>query len=137
FQVLLDDSAIAQLLAEVRARLAPHGRFAFETRNPAMQAWRRWTPKATRQVVAIDGLGFVETWHQANEPLGETLAFESFHRFETGETLTSRGVLRFPRQARIETLLRQAGFTTVDWLGDWDGGPMRDDSEEIIAVASA
>ena len=137
FQVLLDDSAIAELLAEVLARLAPHGRFAFETRNPAMGSWRRWTPEETRRVVTVDGFGPVETWHRASEPVGETVAFESFYRFETGETLTSQSVLRFADQPRIDALLRKAGFAAVEWLGGWDAGPIRVDSEELIAIASA
>lgn len=137
FQVLLDDSAISDLFAQVRRRLTSGGAFAFETRNPVMQAWRHWTPEASRRSIQIDGQGHVEAWHQATEPAGETVAFESFYRFETGETLTSRGVLRFPRQPQIDALLRQAGFTKVDWLGDWDGGPLLEDSEELIAIAYA
>lgn len=39
FQCLLTDEEILETLTEVRRRLAPGGRFLFETRNPARRAW--------------------------------------------------------------------------------------------------
>lgn len=39
FQCLLTDDEILETLVEVRRRLAPTGRFLFETRNPARKAW--------------------------------------------------------------------------------------------------
>jgi SAM-dependent methyltransferase len=45
FQVLLTDEEVRQALASVRSALTDGGRFSFETRNPAVRAWERWTPE--------------------------------------------------------------------------------------------
>jgi hypothetical protein len=31
--------------------------------------------------------------------------------------------------------LAQAGFTHIDWFGDWSGAPFTSESREIIAIA--
>ncbi|MFD6620214.1 class I SAM-dependent methyltransferase, partial [Streptomyces albidoflavus] len=53
FQVLVEDAEIRTALDAVRGLLAPGGRFAFETRNPAVRAWEGWTPSAA---VVVDGV---------------------------------------------------------------------------------
>ena len=46
-QLLTDDDAVG-LLRAAADHLLPDGRFVFETRNPAAQAWLSWTPEHSR-----------------------------------------------------------------------------------------
>lgn len=53
---------------------------------------------------------------------------------ETGER---RHALRLRTATEIEALLRAAGFTRLDWYGDWDGRPFHHRAERVIVVARA
>src|SRR5476649_155288 len=56
FQAIVADEDIRHLTASVRRALVPGGRFAFETRNPAAQAWERWRPENAVVVTDPDGV---------------------------------------------------------------------------------
>jgi SAM-dependent methyltransferase len=135
FQVFLTDTEILETFNALRRVMAPTGRLAFETRNPKAEAWRAWTPEASRRTVTVNGLGQVETWHALTSVEGERVAFDSFYRIGD-EVLASQATLRFAGQELIDKLLRQAGFETMTWAGDWTGGPVQQDSQELIVVAS-
>jgi len=53
----------------------------------------------------------------------------------SGERETSYHSIRLYRGPEIRQRLRAAGFTEVRLLGDWDGSPLRDQSDRIIAVS--
>ena len=53
FQVFLTDDDIARTLTAVWTALADGGRYAFETLNPVLRPWERWT--GSEQVIAADG----------------------------------------------------------------------------------
>jgi ubiquinone/menaquinone biosynthesis C-methylase UbiE len=52
---------------------------------------------------------------------------------EKGE---KRHALKLRTATEINQLLRAAGFTSIEYFGDWSGSPLRHDSEHFIAVAS-
>jgi hypothetical protein len=39
-------------------------------------------------------------------------------------------------QAELVKHLQQAGFTQMQWFGNWDSSPLQSDSPEIIVVAN-
>jgi SAM-dependent methyltransferase len=136
FQVFLTDADIRAVLANARRHLAPEGRFALETRNPAARAWEGWTPEATRRHVTLAGIGAVEIHIRVTSMAGDVVGFETHHRFAAdGALRISRSRLRFLDQAALAGHLVEAGFGTVRWAGDWDGSPITPHSREIIAVA--
>ena len=45
FQVFLGGDDQRAVLAAIARHLAPKGRFIFDSRNPAVEAWRRWRPE--------------------------------------------------------------------------------------------
>ena len=49
-QLLTDDDAVA-VLRTAAHHLRAEGRFVFETRNPAAEAWLRWTPEHSARTV--------------------------------------------------------------------------------------
>jgi SAM-dependent methyltransferase len=130
-QIFLDDASLVATLQAVRRALRPGGRIAFESRNPAARAWEEWTPERSRRRVQN-----VEVWQERDDTLDASrIAFTTFYRFEDGETLEARSELRFRTQAELTALLNQAGFTQIDWYGDWNRAPVEETSRELIAVA--
>ena len=143
FQCLPGEDDIRGTLAAVRRRLAPGGRFLFESRNPAARAWLGWDSAEDGPVLSETSAGRVASeWSLLEVAGGEhgavLVTFEERTRFlADGAAFASRSTLRFTSAARLAVLLAEAGFARVDWFGDWDGGPLdAGASREIIAAAS-
>ncbi len=136
FQVFLDDAAIARVLRVAYEHLAPGGRLLFESRNPRVRAWEGWTPEASRTRVIVEGWGSVEVQHRLLSVEADLIRFETAYRVtKTAHTKVSKSTLRFLPQEAIARHLTAAGFSGVNWFGDWTGGPLLPDSREMIAVA--
>jgi ubiquinone/menaquinone biosynthesis C-methylase UbiE len=138
FQCLLTDEEILETLTEVRLRLAPGGRFLFETRNPARRAWLDWQSPDGPDAVESSAGPLLTAWTLV-EVRGELVTFEGWTRFEAdGAEVTDTSTLRFAPPARLAALLHEAGYGAVEWRGDWDGSAFdASTSREIIVVASA
>lgn len=50
FQTLVTDDEIRMALAAIRSALVDGCRFAFETRNPLVRAWKSWTPANAAEI---------------------------------------------------------------------------------------
>ena len=138
FQVFVEDEELHAALAAVHAALKSHGRFVFETRNPAARAWEQWTPE--RAVQVDDGRGnAVRVSSQVEAAYdGRTVAFAQSYRCDSWETpLVSRSVLRFVDAAGVARFLTEAGFMIEEQFGDFDRRPLRHDSAEIVTIARA
>jgi ubiquinone/menaquinone biosynthesis C-methylase UbiE len=136
FQCLLGDDEVTATLQAIRRSLAPGGRLLFESRNPLAQAWRGWNAADSRRDYRSDDSDMLTVWHELGEQDGERVSFASYYRFADGDTLVSASTLRFLPQPEIARRLAQAGFARLDFCGGWDGAPYRDDSPEIIVLAS-
>jgi len=134
FQLLLEDSAVRAALGALSQQLAPGGRLAFGTRNPAVREWQYWSPQHTRQQVQADGLA-AEVHYDISGVSGELVSYETWFRFADGEAVVATDRLRFMDQAQVAGFLAGPGFTEVTWYGDWDWSPVTPGSPEIIAVA--
>jgi SAM-dependent methyltransferase len=137
FQVLVSDDEIRAALAGVRAALAPGGRFAFETRNPAACAWEDWIPANAVQVTGPSG-AVVTMAHQVIMPFdGATVTFTSSYTSPGwARPEISRSTLRFLSPAELAPFLAGAGLAIREQFGDWDRGPLTRASPEIITIAS-
>nr|WP_233160908.1 class I SAM-dependent methyltransferase [Aquitalea sp. ASV11] len=138
FQCLLTDDVVQDTLQAIRARLAPGGRFMFESRNPDCAPWRQWSPDCSRRVVQSPAGESVSLYHalEGDRSDGELLAFATHYHFaQSGTELVSRSVLRFMSQAQIARHLALAGFGRVEWCGDWSGAALTPSSRELIAEA--
>lgn len=110
-QVFLTDDEWAGTLHAARRVLRPGGHLAFETRNPAAEAWRSWTRDASRRRVAVPGLGDVETWFDVTDVQHTTVTFQSTYHFVRDDTvMTSGSTLRFRDHDEVTASLRTAGF---------------------------
>lgn len=139
FQCLLTDDDIDATLRDVRGALTEHGRFLFETRNPQVAPWRAWTPERTARTVHSPASGAVGVHHDACRADGQIVAFDTHYRFERdGALLKNASRLRFIPQPALRERIRAAGFTGIDWCGDWHGAPFdAASSAEIIAICRA
>jgi SAM-dependent methyltransferase len=61
-QAIADEPTWEGTLQGVYEALRPGGHLVFETRDPAVEAWREWTRDASYSLDEIDDLGVVENW---------------------------------------------------------------------------
>ncbi len=89
FQVFVGDDELRASLASIRSALTQDGRFAFETRNPLVRAWQRWTPDFAVEVSDASG-AVVRMEHEVQTPvegdvIGFTTTFTNPDRREPGD----------------------------------------------------
>lgn len=135
FQFFTNDADLQAALSTVRTSLSRDGRFVFESRNPAAEAWLEWNPQRSRRVVEDPGAGPVEVLDDVLEVNGDLVEIETRYRFlRRAETLTSRVLLRFLGPAAVENQLTEAGLAVEEVLGDWSRGRFHEACAEMIFV---
>jgi SAM-dependent methyltransferase len=123
-------------LADLRRCLRPGGTLAFESRNPAVPAWRGWSApeRSTRQTAD----GPLEEWTEAEEVAPGVVELTAYNHFvRTGERIVETQLLHFRNRATLERDLVTAGFRVTAVHGDWQRGPVTDASAVLIVLASA
>ena len=135
FQVFLDDGEVLAALANLRGHLAPGGRVAFETRNREVQDWAEWGAHEPHVTVDVAGVGPVEVYYDLVAVDGALVTSETHFRFAADDIVVAPSTLRFMEQDTLAALLAEAGFTEVEWYGDWDRTPVGPTAPEIIAIA--
>ncbi len=135
FQVFLEDAEIVAALSNLRRHLAPGGRIAFETRNPAQREWETWTPELTREQIAVPDIGPVTVHYDMTGADDRFVHFDTHYDFGGGDKVVAPTTLRLMDQATLTRLLAESGLTPRQWFGDWDGAPLGPGSPEIIVVA--
>jgi SAM-dependent methyltransferase len=135
FQVFLTEADQLAFLQTAAAHLAPDGRFIFETRNPAAEAWRTWMPSQSRRRVTHPVHGAVEVFSDATDPTDGVVHFTTTYRFlDRDQEYVSVGRLRFSDFSEVEPLLSRSGLQAATVYGDWDKSPFTTTSREIIAI---
>ena len=132
FQELRTDEEILTTLRGMRAAIRPEGRVAFETRNPGAKAWRSW-----------DGSSFdvryqgetVTTRYEVRRVEGELVSFAEITDGGRWHDHVELGTLRFLPRIELDRFLAEAGLQVETYYGDWDRGPLTEDSPEIICLA--
>lgn len=135
-QLLTDDDAFA-LLRAAAAHLNPDGKFVFETRNPAAQAWLLWTPEHSRRTIHSPQHGSISFFHDAQaEPANDIVTIrEHYHLLDKGVRRVGHNRIRFIDHEHLAALLTRAGLASIAWYGDWAGRALAPTSKEIIVVA--
>jgi SAM-dependent methyltransferase len=136
FQVFVEDSDLRVSLAAIRSALTDNGRFAFETRNPLVREWERWTPANPAEVTDADG-AVVRIAHEVETPVeGDVVRFTStFTSSSWDRPQVSWSTLRFLDADSLSSFLSGAGLVIEEQFGDWNGQPLTDASPEIITIA--
>lgn len=127
--LFLDDAEDVKALAEARRVLKEGGRFLLESmhRDDVISDYAErdgWElPDGTevrvrRSFDPVTGISHERMrWRRGNAK---------------GE---KRHSLKLRTATEIDQLLRTAGFTEIEYFGEWNGAPLRHDSEHVIAVA--
>lgn len=135
FQCLTTEAEVAQVLAAVRLRLKPGGRFMFESRNPLAREWESWTPDDVAIVTDEAGVPVRCFTSILSVKDGPRVTFRNHFVFPDSEAVSDSTLLFLSRDA-IHRQVLAAGFTAVEIFGHWDGSPMTEMSPEIIVVAA-
>jgi SAM-dependent methyltransferase len=136
FQAMVTEEDQAALLRTMAAHLAPGGRFAFDTRNPAAREWLEWSPEDSRRVLDTEASGAIEIWNEANmDESGLILdVVEHYRVVASGKYLRSDFRLRFTPHDVLADRIVAAGLVVENWFGDWHRAPFEPASREIIVV---
>jgi SAM-dependent methyltransferase len=136
FQAFLTEADQIELFRTVAAHLAPEGRFAFDSRNPAAREWLEWGPAESRRVVDTAAYGAVEIWNDARMNPDRILDVEEHYRFlGSGKRLRSDFRLRFSATEELWDGMMAAGLAVEHCYGDWDRTAFTPEAREIILVA--
>jgi SAM-dependent methyltransferase len=136
FQVFLTPDDQAAALATIAAHLAPDGRFIFDSRNPATEAWKRWTPDPSRRFIEHPRVGRVAAWNDVSQdPASGIVTYRTYYQIiAEGRIHSSQSQIAFPSREQLCLLIEKAGLEVERWMGDWSGAPWRPQAAEIIAL---
>lgn len=136
FQVFLTQEDRAAVLRTIAAHLRPEGRFVFDSRNPALEKWKTWTPSGSRRSIRHPVLGEVHAWNDVSrDPLTGIVTYGTYYEVVADRRLrSSRSMIAFPSQAELSSLIHDAGLRVEAWLGDWSGAQYSPSAAEIIPV---
>jgi ubiquinone/menaquinone biosynthesis C-methylase UbiE len=136
FQAFLTEADQIALFRTVAAHLAPDGRFAFDSRNPAAKEWLEWTPTESSRVLETAAYGAVEIWNDIAMNPENILDVQEHYRFlSSGKRLRSDFRLRFSAPEELWDGMMAAGLAVEHCYGDWDRTAFTPAAREIIIVA--
>ena len=136
FQVFLTRDDQLAALKTIAAHLSPEGRFIFDSRNPAVEEWKEWTPALSERTIVHPELGEVLAWndvrHDANTGVVE---YDTFYRVAAdGRTFSAKSKIAFPSYEDLLSMTEEAGLVVEQWLGGWDDRPFEATAPEIIPI---
>jgi ubiquinone/menaquinone biosynthesis C-methylase UbiE len=136
FQVFLTPEDQRAVLRSIARHLNPRGRFVFDSRNPAAEAWKTWGQEESRRELMHPTLGRVEAWNEADHDAASGIVtYETHYRIvSTGKRLAAASRIRFTPKDELEDLIAETGLHATRWLGDWQGGAWTPASKEIIPL---
>ena len=137
FQVFLTAGDRRAVIDTIAAHLAPGGRFIFDTRNPAVEEWREWTPESSRRTVEHPVHGRVEAWNDVEyDPATRIVTYRTLYGLRDGAVLSADSRIAFPDKDEIAQSIAGAGLAVERWMGDWSGGDWSPGAPEIIPLGT-
>ncbi|GAA4829585.1 class I SAM-dependent methyltransferase [Luteimicrobium xylanilyticum] len=144
-QAITDEGMWHGTLDDLHAALVPGGLLAFDSRDPAVRAWERWTPERSRGRAALpDGTSF-EGWHEVMRveetgpdggPTDTWLVHLAEHALlPDGTHAVDAGELVFRSEARLRADLAAAGFVVEQVHGGWERQPVGEGVGELVVLA--
>lgn len=126
---------LPRVLDAVAASLRPGGTMSFESRNPALREWERWTPQATL-TDRDTHLGRLREWLEVTDVDDTGRVVFDAHNVPPGEQdRVYTSVLYFRTAEELGNQLDAAGFHHITIAGDWDGTPVEEHSRILLVRA--
>lgn len=145
FQSMLTVEEQRQALARVRERLAPGGLFAMDTFNPDVNSLVGDQASVAYHVkdVEREGGGTLVVWGQNGwNPVTQVNDVRLIIEEVSDEGVVERRLMRdfeqrYTFRYELEHLLELSGFAVEAVYGDFDGGPVSEETEDLVWVAGA
>jgi SAM-dependent methyltransferase len=132
FQELRTDAEVLDTLRGMRDAVRPGGRIAFETRNPGAREWESWDGASFD--VDFDG-ATVTTRYEVRAVDGDLVSIAEILDGGPWHHQENPATLRFLSRLDLDRFLAAAGLQVETYYGDWQRGPLTEDSPEIVTVA--
>lgn len=111
-QVFVTDEEWMTTLRACREALHTDGRFVFEVRDPAREAWKGWNREQSYKTIEAPGIGTVETWVELMNVELPLVSFRHIFVFRKDESvMVSESTLRFRTRSEIAEALSHAQLT--------------------------
>lgn len=144
FQHLLEPAEQMACLACAKAHLAPQGRLIvdfFQTDPERMHDSKFQSESQLTEYDLPDGRHValserIAAFHRAEQKNNVEMIFNVRHTDGRQERLVMAWTLRYFFRYEVEHLLARCGFRLDSVYGNFDGSPLRDDSPEMVFVAS-
>lgn len=140
FQAFLRREDQASVLASIKRHLAPHGVFAFETRNPSGHDLSLRLEEAYDQkYTSAEGHHITVTFTQIYDPLTQVMHWKMYRRWHSDgqdHLKETRIACRFTHPQELATLLHDNGFQIMRQYGNWNKEALTNDSPVIITICS-
>lgn len=124
-------------LSHIAAGLRRGGTLSFDTRNPAVEAWRTWSSQKGPAVRDTPHGGLIE-WMEVTEPdENATVVLTAHNLFEgDSEEIVITQPLTFRTLQQIAADLAGVGLSVRDARGGWQGEPFSDESPLLVITAT-
>ena len=141
FQAFLRREDQEALLASVKRHLAPHGIFAFETRNPSGHDLATHPEEEFDQsYLSVEGFQVAVSFTQGYDPIKQVMYWTSYRRWHDGARSHQKEThiaCRFTYPQELEALLHYNGFQIIEQYGDWEKALLSTSCPSIISVCTA
>lgn len=125
-----------QALADISRALVPGGVLAFETRNPAAEAWREWNdPGSERRTAAGRTRETVRT--SAPDAEGVVTMASTTDFFDHGRRISGDMRLQFRALDTLASDLCAVGLQIDDVVSTWTGDPFTGGRDERLMIVRA
>jgi len=136
FQCFLSEVDQLATLKTIASHLSPTGRFIFDMRNPAREAWKDWMDDTSKETIHHPELGATQTWSNVSREASTAIVTYDTHYqvVETGQLFSASSDITFTPQDVLNNRIIQSGLMVDQWLGDWQGEAFTEQSKEIIPI---
>ena len=131
FQVFITDEDIQNILKTMKLHLSKEGIISFESLNPSVQQWDKWT-SGTLQTLTTNK-ETIKCWKEIISIEGTKVNFYNVYQFPD-TTLKTKSTWGFYSYKDLKIKIEQEGFNISQVYGDWSQTPFTDNSREIIFV---
>lgn len=136
FQVFLTKDDQIAILDTIYRHLTPQGQFVFDTRNPDIKVWRKWSQDQSNRQLEHPFYGLVEAaGHTTYDAASQVVTYQTDYRVAASQQVFSaKSKIKFTPKNQLSEMIEKAGLRVDEWLGDWQGAAYTNTSADIIPV---